>query len=286
MSDNEQPLNDSGPDNETPPEEKAPAAPSSRPEPPPMPPSDREAAEFPDGFLGSVDYMLHHPEEIVESMRRDRDLSKLSQVFFLIALAMSALYGAVMGATNLLQGSVMSFDAKLLMIVVSGVKVPMLFLLTLLIVLPPIYVSNALVGGKMSFRQVLAILLAATAIMSTILASMASVALFFSLTSTSYHFLKLLHVLFFLYAGLVGVGYCEKSIRAIGAGRTRARTPARTPAWVFMIWLLLYMFVGTQLAWVLRPFVGSPNMEFQFFRPRYGNFYESVLQSIRNLTEE
>ena len=121
---------------------------------------------------------------------------------------------------------------------------------------------------------------------STTLASMASVALFFSLTSTSYHFLKLLHVLFFFYAGLVGVGYCEKSIRAIGAGGARARTPARTPGWVFAIWLLLYMFVGTQLAWVLRPFVGSPNMEFRLFRPRHGNFYESVLESLRNLTKE
>ena len=78
-------------------------------------------------------------------------------------------------------------------------------LLTLAIVLPPIYVSNAFVGAQLLFRQMLAMLLGSVAITVTVLSSMATVAFFFALTSRSYDFIKLLHVLFFAYAGLTGL---------------------------------------------------------------------------------
>jgi len=32
------------------------------------------------------------------------------------------------------------------------------------------------------------------------------------------------------------------------------------------VWLVVYSFVGIQLAWVLRPFVGSPTELVQFIR--------------------
>ena len=32
------------------------------------------------------------------------------------------------------------------------------------------------------------------------------------------------------------------------------------------IWIPLFGFVGTQLAWTLRPFFGSPDTEFEVFR--------------------
>jgi hypothetical protein len=125
------------------------------------------------------------------------------------------LYGAVMGATNLLQGSEMDLPHKLMQIGVSALKVPVLFLLTCAIVLPPIYVSNAFVGSRLSFRQMLAVLLSALAVTTTVLASMATVAMFFALTSQSYDFLKLLHVLFFVYAGLAGLAYQRRCLREL-----------------------------------------------------------------------
>ncbi len=45
------------------------------------------------------------------------------------------------------------------------------------------------------------------------------------------------------------------------------------------IWILLYSFVGTQLAWTLRPFFGDPNLPFQIFRQMEGNFYSNVFQT-------
>jgi hypothetical protein len=147
------------------------------------------------------------------------------------------------------------------------------------IVLPPIYVSNAFVGARLQFRQMVAALLASLTVTVTVLASMATVALFFSLTSRSYNFLKLLHVVFYIYAGLSGLSYLRRSVGAM--------TPkGKTTGGLFVLWLVLYMFVGTQLAWVLRPFVGSPKMQFQLFRPRKGNFYECVWKSIHQTAKD
>ena len=64
-----------------------------------------EPACFPEGFWKSADYLLRHPDEVIESLRRDTDLWQISRIFLLISLFMAAIYGAVMGATNLLQGS-------------------------------------------------------------------------------------------------------------------------------------------------------------------------------------
>jgi hypothetical protein len=193
---------------------------------------------------------------------------------------MAVIYGAVMGATNLLQGSTaMTLGQKILMILITGIKVPVLYLLTLLIVFPPVYVLNAFVGARLAFRQMVTLLLSSVAITVTVLSSMATVAFFFSLTSRSYDFIKLLHVLFFVYAGLAGLAYLTKTVKSISLINKRP-----TPRWLFVFWLFLYMFVGTQLAWVLRPFVGWPGQEFRVFRPRSGNFYESVIDSLRGVS--
>lgn len=235
-------------------------------------------AAIPRGFWRSVDYILRHPEEILESLRTDTDLWRMSRIFFLVSLVMAALYGAVMGATNLLQNSEMEMAGKLWMILVTGLKVPILFLVTLAIVLPPVYVSNAFMGSRLSFRQMATALLSSLAVTTTVLASMATVAFFFAITSRSYNFLKLLHVAVFAYAGLAGLQYLVKSMQIMMKGSKR-----ETSTFLFLMWLALYMFVGTQLAWVLRPFVGSPNLPFRIFRARSGNFYESVAESIRSL---
>lgn len=260
------------------PDKPKPAAPL----PPPVrrdPPPPAEPAEFPRGFWPCVDYLLRNPDRVLASLRADRDLGVLIGIFFRIGLITSLLYGAVMGATNLLQGSELSLGNKLLQIAVTGLKVPVLFLLTCAIVLPPIYVSNAFVGSRLSFRQMVAVLLSSLAMTTTVLASMATVALFFALTSQSYHFLKLLHVVFFAYAGLTGLVYQRRCLRAL-------MPPGASTGGLWVLWLALYMFVGTQLAWVLRPFVGDPGAEFQLFRPRSGNFYESVVRSFGKMLDE
>lgn len=239
--------------------------PEPRPEPPP----------FPRGFWARVDYLLRNADDVLTLLSRERDLGDLARTFFVVTVLMAAVYGAVMGATNLLQGSAMPMDAKMAMIGLTAAKVPVLFLLTLAIVFPPVFVSNAFAGARFSFQRLLVQFLAAIAITATILASMASVSLFFALTTTGYHFIKLFHVAVFLYAGIVGWTLLERGFEA--AKRHELRP---TPGKLLLLWAFLYMLVGAQLAWTIRPFVGSPNREFEVFRPKEGNFFISVAESV------
>ncbi|MGN9806992.1 hypothetical protein [Micromonospora sp. L32] len=83
--------------------------------------------------------------------------------------------------------------------------------------------------------------------------------------------------------GMVPPGYA-------GAGRPWATPPVRRgeserPASMTLlyVWILLFGFVGTQLAWTLRPFVGSPGEDFALFRSIEGNFYAEILRTLGNL---
>ena len=52
---------------------------------------------------------------------------------------------------------------------------------------------------------------------------------------------------------------------------------------VFKIWVLVFALVGAQMSWVLRPFIGSPDMDFSWFRKRDSNFFLDVIRSIGEL---
>jgi hypothetical protein len=49
------------------------------------------------------------------------------------------------------------------------------------------------------------------------------------------------------------------------------------------IWILLFGFVGTQLAWTLRPFFGSPGKPFSLYREIDGNFYAEIFRTLSHL---
>jgi hypothetical protein len=244
------------------------------PEEDPIAPVPRDPEDFPRGSWLSLDYLLHNPSDVVAYIRLDRDLWAIAGTLLTFSVMLAAFYGVVMGATNILQGSEMAVTSKLLQIVATSVKVPVLFLLTLIIALPPIYVSNAFVGSHNSFRQVVTMLICATTITVTVLASTGTVALFFALTSKDYNFIKLMHVAFFAYGGVIGLGFLERCLKEMSQSAA-----ILSPRRLLGLWILLYAFVGMQLAWILRPFIGTPDQPFSLFREREGNFYESVWHS-------
>ncbi len=51
------------------------------------------------------------------------------------------------------------------------------------------------------------------------------------------------------------------------------------------IWILLFGFVGTQLAWTLRPFFGDPGQPFSLFRHIDGTFYADIVRTITHLLQ-
>ena len=75
---------------------------------------------------------------------------------------------------------------------------------------------------------------------------------------------------------------------ASGAGQILLRAHykpliARNPRHLLLLrsWLVVYAFVGIQMGWMLRPFVGSPGEPVQFFRDEtWGNAYVIVVGKI------
>jgi hypothetical protein len=64
------------------------------------------------------------------------------------------------------------------------------------------------------------------------------------------------------------------------AGRSSA------PAWrILLAWLAVNLLLGAQISWILRPFIGSPDLPVEFLRAGalQGNFFESVLRSAGQL---
>ena len=54
---------------------------------------------------------------------------------------------------------------------------------------------------------------------------------------------------------------------------------------ILFAWLAGNLLLGSQLSWILRPFIGLPDLPLEFLRPHplQGNFYETVFQSARHL---
>ncbi len=52
---------------------------------------------------------------------------------------------------------------------------------------------------------------------------------------------------------------------------------------VFQLWVIVFGLVGAQMGWVLRPFIGNPNLPFTWFRGRESNFFMAVLKTLGNL---
>jgi len=50
------------------------------------------------------------------------------------------------------------------------------------------------------------------------------------------------------------------------------------------LWGIVYAFVGIQMGWILRPFVGDPSRPVAFFREdTWGNAYVILFQMVRKL---
>ena len=123
----------------------------------------------------------------------------------------------------------------------------------------------------------MALILTAITVTAVLLLSFAPIVLFFLLTTNHYQFLKLLNVGVFTISGIVGVRFLSQGMRVVSYG---GKEGARARRNVVRLWILVYAFVGSQMAWTLRPFVGAPGLEFELFRQLGGNFYANIFASI------
>lgn len=195
---------------------------------------------------------------------RQKIASLLFASYFLLAT-----YGAVMGASHGIPQMLSSL-----------VKLPFLFLTTLAICAPSLHFFNILFGSRQTMRQTVALILTAIATTSVLLFSLGPISFFFVITSSEYQFFKLLNVLFFAVAGSLGVLFLRQGMHIVTEGDQQGAIARR---FIFMLWMLLYGFVGSQMAWTLAPFFGDPKLPFIIFRQAGGNFYVDVWTSLVEL---
>ena len=179
-----------------------------------------------------------------------------------------ALYGAILGSTH---GG--------LQIISSAFKLPALYLLTLLICLPTLYFMDVVLGSKQTFSQYVALLLASVAMMSVMLFGFAPVTLFFRLSIDDYWFFLLLNIIVLGFTGIVGIGFFYKSMMSL-IEKEQLGKASKNRYKLITGWLFLYGFVGSQLGWTLRPFVGTPNQPFSLFREIESNFYIQAIKIV------
>jgi len=219
--------------------------------------------------LAVVETILRNRQQFFHEIRDGNDLRGKMGAMLLSSAAFLALYGAVMGSSHSLWQTLS-----------SAAKLPLLFLATLVVCSPTLYFLNLNFGSNQSLSQNFALILTAITVTSVLLLSFAPIVLFFLLTTSHYQFFKLLNVGVFSVCGLIGVTFLSQGMRVVSQGGDGGSGARRT---VVYLWILLYAFVGSQMAWTLRPFIGAPGLDFELFRQLGGNFYANVFASFGEL---
>jgi len=210
-----------------------------------------------------IEEYLKRRQEFISNLIEGRQLKDYFINSNVSIIVLSAVYGAIMGLYP--SGLQILYDA---------VKIPMLLLISLYITVPSFYVLTSLLGGRRSFSQVVVLMLSSVTVMSTILLALVPVNLFFILTtpnatSSTEAFIILLNVLIFALAGIFALIYLLRGFMALYPGGE----------WIlsFLIGSFIFVFVGTQLAWVLRPYF---HYHGYFISPPEKNFYVAIIELI------
>ena len=309
-----------------------------------------------------VERILRDKDGVWSQISEERDLGALVRQMLVSSAVSLAVFGAVLGSSNGLRQAL-----------ASTVKLPVLFLATLAICLPTLYLFNLVFGARLRMAQAVALIMVSITVTSVLTLAFAPISLFFRITAQSYPFFKLLNIGILLLTAIVGLRFLTSGMRSLndsmqsddddavvvapaplvpaqlipapsengvapitvgdfvesgvespagapaaqgavatlarpqlqGTGPQQAIGPAGLPVYqhqvrlqpmsqslpaerpasmtLLYIWILLFGFVGTQLAWTLRPFFGAPTEPFQIFRNIDGTFYADVLRTIGSL---
>jgi hypothetical protein len=269
-------------------------------------------------FFRHIDELLRGRRTGEALLHEDRAALPL-RVFVPAGLALGLAYGFFMGWYAIGLGKEWAIKQA----VATTLKLPAVFLLTLVVTFPSLYVFNALVGCRLRFGTTLRLLVAAIVVNLAVAASLGPILGFFTLSTTSYPFMILLNVVLLGVGGSIGLGFLLRTLRRLAiAGSTDDLPPPPTPPEpeepgalgtqpasagayaqalahrqtimqervsaanvIFRIWVVLYGLVGMQMGWILRPFIGHPDMPFELLRSRYGNVFGGIWNALRRLFE-
>ena len=223
-----------------------------------------------------ITLLLRGETETISAWSAKWDTHRLALHIGFIVLG-AGLYGAAMGWWR---------DPQQALYV--AIKFPLIILLTTL--------GNALINGMLApllglnipFRQSCSAMVMSFTIAATILGAFSPLIAFMvwnapdmaakKLSGSTYNLILLAHVAVIALAGVTGNVRLFQLLAKLGGGRAGALR-------VLCAWLAGNLFLGSQLSWILRPFIGSPTLPVEFFRKAalHGNFFEAVLHSLRQI---
>jgi hypothetical protein len=227
--------------------------------------------------LPDLDLLLRSdPDGLLDWLQRWR-IERLALCVVCVAIG-AGLFGAAVGSWR-----------DPLQAFYTGLKLPLVLLLTTL--------GNALVNGMLApllglnvtFRQSLLLVLLTFTITALILGGFSPVVAFLvwntspltvatKLVSTEYGLLQLTLATFVAYAGVLGNARLLPVLRRLSAQAGVARN-------VLFAWLATNLLLGSQISWLLRPFIWDPARPVEFLGPEYlrGSFFETVFEAVRRL---
>jgi hypothetical protein len=191
-----------------------------------------------------------------------------------VVIAASAAYGATVGWWQAPQQAVY-----------AALKFPLLILATV--------AGNALLnamlaqvlGVPLTFRQSWLAILMGFVVATLMLAAFAPVSLFLALTAPrtdqGYSVVLLMHVGAIAYAGVAANARLWRLLLALSGCRRRARR-------VLLAWLAGNLLVGTQVSWIISPFIGDPTKPVMWIQehPFRRNFFEYAAERAQRLAAE
>jgi hypothetical protein len=207
-------------------------------------------------------------DELMQDLRVGRTVWSLLAVMTVGA----AFYGAVLGSW-----------CGGLQILYSAVKLPLVLVVTSLLTLVFNWMTGFLLGLRIGIMKAAATNFLVLATAALVLASLTPVAglVVFSAPQPAVTERTTHNLLYLFHTGLVGV---SGLVGTVVLWRALVRLSGRTAlaARVFIIWLMTFAVVGGEVAWALRPFVGSIYHPVAFLRADMldGNVYEFILRDI------
>jgi hypothetical protein len=213
--------------------------------------------------------LLSNRERFFEEVVDGTGLGRKLLYSTLTVIALAGFFGFVAGAYS---GPAQAISA--------GIKLPLLFFATFVICFPAFYVVQVLVGSRLRLPQVVVLVFGALSLTSILLAAFVPVIAFFLLTGANYYFQHLLNIAIAGIAGAYGMYALHEGLAVVCDKRGVYPRKALT---IMRAWALLFAFVGVQLAWNLRPFLGDRNKPFRVFGNYQGNFYAAVIYAVNKL---
>jgi hypothetical protein len=163
------------------------------------------------------------------------------------------------------------------MIVYAAVKVPLLIFVTTAVCLPGFFVLNTVLGLRDDFGRAIRAIFAGQAGLTVALASLGPITRFAYSSGVNHRQALLFNAAMFTVATAIGQvvlvrRYRELTSDPASGGRHRA---------MLWMWVVLYAFVGMQLGWMLRPFVGGPDRPVSFLRDEpFSNAYVVIAKLV------